>query len=80
MTFPLHIGKVMKRKPKCFVHFFYEKDINGYRLIVLESIQDYNGIGMVDVIKAFSENGFSVRNIRLTNEINTICIFSLQIL
>lgn len=53
-------------KPDCKEKLFYEKDINGYRLIVLDSSHDHSGVGKIDaeqlawledVVKKPSENG-----------------------
>jgi len=53
-------------KTNCTDHLFYETDINGYRLIVLDSSHDHSGVGMVDskqldwladVLKTPAENG-----------------------
>ncbi|WP_342048769.1 metallophosphoesterase family protein [Bacillus sp. OTU530] len=53
-------------KANCTDQLFYETNINGYRLIVLDSSHDHSGIGMVDseqldwltnVLKTPAENG-----------------------
>ncbi|MCJ7842963.1 metallophosphoesterase [Lederbergia sp. NSJ-179] len=53
-------------KANCSDQLFYEKDLNGYRIIVLDSSHDHSGVGMIDarqlawledVVKTPSENG-----------------------
>lgn len=53
-------------KANCSDQLFYKKDINGYRLIVLDSSHDNSGVGMIDtkqldwlanVLKTPAENG-----------------------